>query len=92
MQVKLIRTSGKIEVMEIAKTDAIGHISRLIGANGLDTVNLRDGNVMLVDDTGVIDNRPVNALATEFYRAICRPGTMYSIHGDVAIVIDKDFA
>ncbi len=26
------------------------------------------------------------------YRAICKPGTPFSIHGDVAIVNDKDFS
>lgn len=94
MNVKIIRTDGSIEVMEIARADAIGHISRLIGApSGLvDTVNLRDGRVMLVDDTGALDGRPVNKLATEHYRAVCKPGTRVPICGDVAIVLDADFA
>jgi hypothetical protein len=47
---------------------------------------------MIVDDTGMIDHKPVNAKATELYRAKCNPGTPFSIHGDVAIVNDADFA
>jgi hypothetical protein len=48
--------------------------------------------VMMVDDTGMIDGKPINPKATELYRGVCRPGTPYSIHGDVAIVNDEDFA
>jgi hypothetical protein len=48
--------------------------------------------VMLVDDTGMIDGKPINPKATALYHAICRPGTMFSIHGDVAIASDRDFA
>ncbi len=71
-------------------------IERQIGATGLDTVTLtrkgRDADlVMIVDDTGMIDGRPVNPIATSYYHAICKPNTPFSIHGDVAIVHDGDF-
>jgi hypothetical protein len=38
------------------------------------------------------DGKPVNPKATALYHAICKPGTLHSIHGDVAIVHDGDFA
>jgi hypothetical protein len=71
-------------------------IGQLIGADTLDTVMLkhlgRPLQVMVVDDTGMVDGKPVNQKATELYHANCRPGNPYSIHGDVVIVFDKDFA
>lgn len=72
-------------------------VERLIRAEALDTVCLRKKNgvaeiIMMVDDTGMIDHKPVNSKATALYRSICRPGTVFAIHGDVVIVNDKDFA
>ena len=46
--------------------------------------------VMLVDDTGLY-TKPINPKATALYRAICYPGTNGTIHGDVAIINDRDF-
>jgi hypothetical protein len=73
-------------------------IYKEIGADCCDSVMLRfpdngkDGIVMLVDDTGMIDGKPVNSKATELYHTRCKPGTIHAIHGDVAIVNDEDFA
>jgi hypothetical protein len=39
----------------------------------------------------MIDNKPVNQKATALYHAVCRPGTLHQIHGDVVIVSDRDF-
>jgi len=65
-----------------------------IGCNSIDTVILDRENeiVMVVDDTGMVDGKPVNLEATVFYHNVCVPGTLHQIHGDVAIVNDKDFA
>jgi hypothetical protein len=55
MNVTIIRTSGAQEQQTIrADTDqaAFAGIAHLIGAKTLDTVNLRDGRVMIVDDNG----------------------------------------
>jgi hypothetical protein len=64
-----------------------------IGCDCIDTVILDRENmvVMIVDDTGMVDGKPVNPKATALYHAICKPGTVWAIHGDVAIVNDKDF-
>jgi hypothetical protein len=69
-------------------------ILKIIGCDYLDTVTLnrRDQTVMYVDDTGMIDGKPVNPKATALYHARCIPGTLHQIHGHVVIVNDKDFA
>lgn len=93
MKAEIIRVTGARESVELgAPSRAIQAIQRAIGATCLDTVNLRDGNVMMVDDTGMIDGKPVNPEATKLYHGICRPGTTHQICGDVAIVRDEDFA
>lgn len=71
-------------------------IHAAIGCDCCDTVVLRKSKdmmeaeiVMMVDDTGMIDGKPVNPKATDLYHSVRR--TPYSIHGDVAIVNDADF-
>lgn len=85
---RIIRADGTTEILPNPVTMA--EIEHLIGAMGLDTVNLRDGTVMVVDDTGRARGRPVNPAATRLYWAICRPGTTHQIRGDVVIVPDRD--
>lgn len=72
----------------------MGRILKDINAHLFDTVILdrKQMVVMLVDDTGMCDGKPVNHKATELYHSICKPGTIHCIHGDVAIVNDRDFA
>src|SRR5438552_3099046 len=51
----LIRTDGTAEEVDLGETGDGGvfrAIEKLIGAEMLDTVNLRDGRVMIVDDGG----------------------------------------
>lgn len=90
MNVHVIRADGREERINVR----FGEIETLIGARGVDSVNLRDGRVMLVDDLGhVIEpRRPVNHKATALYHGVCRPGTTHQIVGDVAIVVDADCA
>ena len=89
---KVIRVDGT-ETVHAGKP-SIPEIMRLIGCGSLDTVAIgpQRRRVMFVDDTGVVDNKPVNQKATEIYHAVCRPGTVHQIHGDVVIVHDDDFA
>lgn len=63
-----------------------------IHAKTLDTVNLKDGRVILVDDLGHEQKKPVNRTATKMYRRVCFSGTTHQIVGDVAIALDEDFA
>lgn len=87
---RIIRVDGTEEFHEEKPT--IRALSRIIGCDTVDTVNLRrDSNIMVVDDTGMIDGKPVNPKATEIYHSVCRPGTIHAIHGDVVIVNDRDF-
>jgi hypothetical protein len=91
---RLIRVDGTDEV----RPGRIGirEINRLISADGLDSVTLRrhggyPTEIMMVDDTGMVDGKPVNPKATELYHSICKPGMVWAIHGDVVIVHDSDF-
>lgn len=84
----VIRANGNEEDHKLANTT---QIRREIGAEVLDTVNLTFKLVMLVDDTGMIDGRPINQKATDLYHAKCVPGTTWPICGDVAIANDEDF-
>lgn len=92
----VIRVDGTESLIEEQPT--IRKVYVAIGCDVIDTVILvRNGNgetadiVMMVDDCGMIDGKPVNPKATELYHSVCRPGAG-SIHGDVAIVRDEDFA
>jgi hypothetical protein len=92
---RIIRVDGTEEFVGEVCTSR--RICELIGAEqGLDSVNLRHlgrpYQVMLVDDTGMADGKPVNAKATALYHANCRPGTTHPICGDVFICFDEDFA
>ena len=89
---KVIRVNGAEET--VAQRPTIDMVHAAIGCGCIDTVQIDRPNqtVMLVDDTGLIDGKPVNRKATMLYRAVCRPGTLGTIHGDVAICNDEDFA
>lgn len=87
---RIIAEDGTETLIEEKPT--LGKIQTAIGASFLDSVKFPHFQVMMVDDTGMVDRRPVNAKATELYHAKCRPGTIYAIHGPVAIVNDMDFA
>jgi hypothetical protein len=93
---RILRVDGSEQLIEERPT--LKRIQQIIGASTLDSVCLdnprraRPEQIMMVDDTGMIDHKPANPKATELYHAICKPGTVYAIHGDVVIVNDKDFA
>lgn len=91
-QYKLILVDGT-ETVHQGKP-AMTEICRLIGCDTLDTVTIdrKKRTVMFVDDTGMIDGKPVNPKATALYHAVSTPGNPYSIHGNVVIVNDGDFA
>lgn len=87
---KIITTSG--QEIPLSRPHTTAEIRQLIGArDGLDTVRLADGLVMLVDDLGHLAGLPRNEKATALYLGRCRPGTTHYIVGDVAIVPDADF-
>jgi hypothetical protein len=91
---QLIKVDGT--VTDLLEPVSVQQIAKLIGADTLDTVNLRHLGeplqVMMVDDTGMIDGKPVNPKATELYHQNCYPGVTHPICGDVVICPDKDFA
>jgi hypothetical protein len=90
---RIIRTNGTETLIEEKPT--LDAVRRAIGADGIDTVCLDKRTrtqIMVVDDTGMVDGKPVNSKATELYHSICKPGTVWAIHGDVALCNDLDFA
>jgi len=93
---KVARANGVIEA-RIGKP-TIAAVLQAIGADCLDTVNLRNehgyhtGVVMLVDDTGMLTGKSKNAQADAVYQAQCFSGNPHHICGDVAFVCDGDFA
>lgn len=90
-QRRIIRVNGSEELLPSKLS--MREICKRIGCDMIDTVNLRrDDLVMLVDDTGMIDGKPVNPKATKLYHSVCRAGTVHPICGDVAVVYDGDFA
>jgi hypothetical protein len=62
------------------------------GVGGPDLAAACASEGLLVDDTGLVGGKPLNAEATKLYHSVCRPGTTNTIHGDVALVLDADFA
>lgn len=53
MKLHFIRTDGTEDTIDAdPASDVFGHIEHEIGAKMLDSVNLRDGRVMFVDDHG----------------------------------------
>lgn len=91
-RVEILRVGGQREEHQVGKHILFGWIQRMIGAETLDSVNLRDGRIMLVDDVGLVDGKPRNEAATKLYLGVCRPGTDAFIAGDVAVAWDEDFA
>jgi hypothetical protein len=89
---KIIRIDGTEELVNEKPT--IARIQKEIGAGTVDTVMLNQENqqIMVVDDTGMINEKPVNPKATALYLSTCRPGTDWGICGDVVLVNDQDFA
>jgi hypothetical protein len=91
----IIRVDGREERHHERPTLPL--ILAAIGATSLDAVNLGphndppDDEIMCVDDTGMLDGKPINPKATARYHAICEPGNPYSIHGDVVLTYDRFF-
>jgi hypothetical protein len=85
---ELIRVNG--ERARFDRPLSLLEVRRLIQAETLDTINLKDGHVMLVDDTGKIDKKPPNVAATFIYQRV--RNSLNKIHGDVVIAWDEDYA
>ena len=89
---RIIHTDGT-EIL-IEEKPNMDRILKAIGAECADTVCLDKRTrtqIMVVDDTGMVDGKPVNSKATKLYHSVCKPGTVYASHGDVALCNDLDF-
>jgi hypothetical protein len=88
--VTILRTDGREETHQLPCEGIWPRLYSLLDAHSIDTFNLRDGQVMLVDDDGYV--KPVNLKATALYQDVYRPTTMHEIVGDVALAQEADFA
>ena len=86
---KMFNINSKVKELELNPGDTLLHVLR---ENGYTEVKCGCNEGECGACVIMVDGKPVNPKATELYRAICIPGTMASIHGDVAIVWDGDFA
>ena len=89
--VEIIRVDGTHETAAVDRGNWLRQIEQLIKAPCLDSVDLRDGRIMFVDDLGYSRGLPDNAEATELYHRVCKPGTTHRIKGHVVIGRDEDF-
>lgn len=91
LQRAILKADGTITPLDAPVTMA--QVNAVIGRNAfLETINLRDGRVLLVDDQGVQKGLRRNEQATALYHSICRPGTTHPILGDAVLALDEDFA
>jgi hypothetical protein len=90
--VETIRVDGTHETTRVDGDNWLKQIEQLIGANCLDSVDLRDGRLMFVADLAYLRGLPDNAEATGLYHRVCKPGTTHRIKGDVVIGKDEDFS
>jgi hypothetical protein len=91
---QLIRANGTFQ--DLPKRVPPGEVERLISAEVADTIVLRHmgrpSHIMVVDDTGMVDRKPVNKAATALYWQSCAPGCKpYPIHGDVVVLLAEEF-
>ena len=90
--VEIIRVDGTHETAAVDRSNWLKQIEGLIGTNCLDSVDLRDGRVMFVDDVGYSKGLLDDLEATALYHKVCKPGTTHRIKGDVVIGRDADFS
>lgn len=71
----IIRSNGTVELHQ--SKPSFDELRDLTHSKTFDTVSLKThpGYVMVVDDTGMIDERPPNPIATGIYHLQCKPGT-----------------
>lgn len=93
-QYKIVRVDGTETVINEAPT--IDSVHKAIGCDCIDTVIVTKDiydmaeTVMLVDDTGMLTNKPINKRATALMEVLYKP-PYNPIHGDVVLCNDKDF-
>lgn len=90
---KIIRVTGAEEEYNFRPTIPVLHDKLRI--RGLTVITLKRDvaglpeTIMLVDDTGALEHKPLNHKAMEVLKQY--KGYQYSIHGDCAIACDHDF-
>ena len=86
---KVLRANGETENFSPTKEKVWEEAQRIIKAKLLQIVDLRDGNVMLVDEEGLYTDKPTNSKATSLAHGKVNIDPTRGIVGDVAIVSKK---
>jgi hypothetical protein len=73
----------------ISEKPDVKSINKAIGCDCTDTVDLKEGQVMMVDDERQLKGLPVNKKASAL--ASQRLGGTYTIYGIAVIANDRDF-
>lgn len=84
---RLIRVNGEDRTITPTSREFTNkELHELMSCRYLTGINLGgpEGLYMFIDDTGLIDGKPVNEKATEIARTY-KPGYPHKVHGDVVI-------
>jgi hypothetical protein len=86
---RLVRVDGTESTVHWKPT--LERLQRDLDCSDLDNIVLSAGLAMLVDDSGLLKRKPVNARATGLVKLAQGADYPYAIHGDAAVVNDADF-
>lgn len=89
IKVRLIRSDETEEDVYLIASNWVKELEPLIDSNCFDVVNLRNGIVMIVDDDGILKQKPINWKASMIYWITGHPNSWH-VFGDVAIMRDRD--
>ena len=81
----LYKTDGtKRDVFPAAETFSLDELYALVGGHCVDIIGLGDGRMLVIDDNGKVDNRPLNRAATVLAAIAIAPDDV--IVGDALLV------
>ena len=83
----MIEVNGTVTVVPETPTLAIIH--KVLHCDLMTTINLKEDQVLLVDDTGARKGLPVNREASKLVSD--RLGRLVEIYGDAVLANDRDF-
>ena len=89
--VEVLRVDGTREPATIQRETRLflSDLYRIIGCDCIEPVRLADGRMMVVDESGILKNKPINPEATRLYHD--KRDTFNPIVGDVVLMAMKDF-
>jgi len=86
-QYQIVQVDGTVII--ISEKPAFPAIHKWLKCDGTDSIDLKDGQVMIVDEYGKLNELPVTKKATALVSQ--HFSGEHLIYGDMAIVNDRDF-